>query len=100
MRSNLFPTQPLMLCALLLAASACGERVVSTPVFPPRADLAVEAKPAPTADIVTSAAAAAEYDARLEGWGERGWATVARLCRWAGRNGMTIECPQPLQGDN
>jgi hypothetical protein len=55
----------------------------------------VEAKPAPTPEIVTSAAAAAEYDASIESWGERGWLTVGRLCRWAERNGMSIDCPKP-----
>ena len=87
------PTRCLMLCALALAASACGERVISTPIFPPSADLAVESKPKPPPEIVTSAQAAAEYDVAVESWGERGWRTVARLCRWAQGHGMTIDCP-------
>lgn len=94
MRSKLFPTLCLIPCALLLAAGSCGERVISTPIYPPRADLAVEAKPRPGPEIVTSAQASALHDAKVESWGERGWATVARLCRWAARNGMAIDCPE------
>lgn len=61
--------------------------------FPRPADLAVEAKPAPLPEIATSAQAAADYDIALESWGERGWSTVARLCRWARDNGMAVDCP-------
>lgn len=64
-------------------------------IFPPPADLAVEPKPVPPLEIVTSAQAAAEYDVALESWGERGWRTVARICRWAKENGMAVECPEP-----
>ena len=63
-----------------------------TPIFPPSADLAVESKPVPPPEIVTSAQAAAEYDIALEAWGERGWRTVARICRWAQENGAEIDC--------
>ncbi len=65
------------------------------PLYPPVADLAVMPKPAPPDAIVTSERAAAEYSATLEGWGERGWAQVARLCRWAAASGMTVTCPAP-----
>jgi len=82
-----------MLFAFSLVASGCGEQVVSTPIFPPRADLVVEEKPVPTDDIVTSAQASAEYDVAVEGWGERGWLQVARICRWAKGHGMVVECP-------
>lgn len=31
----------------------------------------------------------------FEAWGERGWAAVARLCRWAEANGAVgLECPK------
>jgi hypothetical protein len=46
-------------------------------------------------EVVTSAQAAADYDIAVEAWGMRGWATVARLCRWAKANGMTVDCPEP-----
>jgi hypothetical protein len=56
----------------------------------------VEAKPVPPADIVTSAQAAANYDIAIEGWGERGWRAVARICRWAKDNGAEgLNCPAP-----
>lgn len=64
------------------------------PIFPPRAELIVEPKPVPPADIVTSAQAAANYDIAVEGWGDRGWRQIARLCRWAEEMGMPdISCP-------
>lgn len=47
----------------------------------------------PSAETVTSAQAAAEYDIALESWGERGWAAVARICRWAKGLGADVECP-------
>ena len=93
MRSLPFPIRSLMLCGLLLGASACGERVVSVPIFPSSADLALEPKPVPTDDIVTSAQAAAEYDAAVEAWGERGWLQVGRLCRYFKGHGMEVSCP-------
>lgn len=83
----------LMLFASLSAASACGPQVRVQAAFPPSADLRVEPKPVPPADIVTSAQAAAEYDVALEGWGERGWRAVARVCRWAKEQGMQVDCP-------
>lgn len=94
MRYAISPIRSLMLCACALAASACGaERVVSVPIFPPSADLLAEAKPVPGPEIVTSAQASAEYDIAVEGWGERGWLTVARLCRFFKGHGMAVECP-------
>ena len=65
------------------------------PIFPPSADLQVEAKPVASAEIVTSAQVAAQYDVAVESWGERGWRSVARICRWARGHGMAIACPRP-----
>ena len=84
-----------MLFVSVWAVSGCaGPRVQVRPLFPPAADLTVEPKPVPTADIVTSAQAAAEYDIAVEGWGERGWLTVARVCRWAREQGAEVACPE------
>ena len=94
MRYDKSPMRYLALCAFALAASGCGERVISTPLFPPSADLVVETKPVPPLEIVTSEQAAAEYDVAVEAWGERGWRTVARLCRYFVGHGMQIECPK------
>lgn len=85
----------LMLFASLSGAAACSPQVRLQPLYPPSADLQVEPKPVPPADIVTSAQAAANYDIALEGWGERGWLTVGRICRWAREQGMPgIVCPE------
>ena len=81
--------------ALLLSlsvVSGCGDRVPPQPIFPARADLEVEAKPVAPPEIVTDDKAAAGYSAAIEAWGERGWLTVARICRWAKWNGMAINC--------
>lgn len=91
MPSRRFPILLPMLCASLLAVSGCAsnsERVKSMPLFPPSADLKDEAKPVAGPEIVTSAQAAADYDASVEAWGERGWRSVGRICRWAVANGM------------
>lgn len=87
-----------LIAPFLVAASlsACGPQVRVQPIFPPPADLAVEPKPVPPAEIVTSAQVAAEYDIQLEGWGERGWRAVARICRWAKEQGaQSLNCPAP-----
>src|SRR5687768_16570948 len=86
-----------MLFVSVWAVSGCaGPRVQVRPLFPAAVDLAVEPKPAPPADIVTGAQAAAEYDIAVEGWGERSWLAVARVCRWAVENGAEgLNCPVP-----
>lgn len=84
---------PLMMLLAASAVSACGPQVRIQPLYPPAQDLAVEPKPIPTTDIVTSAQAGAEYSARVEAWGDRGWLTVARLCRYYKAQGMAVECP-------
>ncbi len=89
MRSRLSPILSLTLCASLLAVSACARPDARpTPIFPPSADLVTEPKPVPPPEVVTSAQAAADYDIAVEGWGERGWLAVGRICRWAVANGM------------
>lgn len=58
-----------------------------TPIFPPPADLRVEAKPRLDPAALDSEAALDAHDSAVEAWGERGWAAVTRLCRWAQANG-------------
>jgi hypothetical protein len=60
---------------------------------------ATEAKPRPTAEIVTSAEAAEHYNVEIEAWGERLHAAGARLCRFYQRQGMAMTCPPPTQED-
>lgn len=74
------------------------------PISPPSADLeqVIEEKPVAGPEIVTSAAAAATYDAAIESWGDRLSAAGGRLCRWAVDNGMKLPfaCPaRPSKGD-
>ena len=87
-------TRSLILCGFSSAVLACSPQVRVQPIYPPLADLQVEPKPVPPADIVTSAQAAAAYDIALEAHGDRGWLQVARLCRWFREQGMPgIVCP-------
>lgn len=79
---------------LLLVPSGCATHEVR-PLFPSRADLAVEPEPVPGDDIVTDAKADERYRAEHEAWGRRGWASVARICRWANANGASFDCPKP-----
>ncbi len=76
----------------LLAVSGCAEPRWS---YPPLADLsaASEAKPAPTADITTSARAGADYSAAVEAWGDRVSAAGGRLCRYFVSLGVKVGCP-------
>lgn len=66
------------------------------PIYPPSADLRVEPKPRLDPAAIDSEAALDAHDNAVEAWGERGWATVARLCRWAADNGAPgLDCPSP-----
>jgi hypothetical protein len=64
--------------------------------FPSAEDLRVEPKPKPPLEILTSQAAGEKHDNAVEAWGERGWATVGRLCRFFDAQGMELpfECPK------
>lgn len=75
--------------------SSCASKALSA--YPPSADLKVEAKPLLSVEALTSDKALAEHDAAVEAWGERGWATVARLCRWSVEAGakLPFQCPPP-----
>ena len=85
-----------LLVASLLPVTACASRERVTLIYPPSADLAVEAKPVMPPEAVRSETAGIAHDIAIEGWGERGWTTVRRLCRWAADNGMKgLSCPPP-----
>jgi len=66
---------------------------------PPVADIQVEPEPLFPVEAVTAATdrerevAEQAWRVEHEAWGRRGWASVARLCRWAARNGMKVDCP-------
>jgi hypothetical protein len=57
--------------------------------YPPAALLAVEAKPVPTVDILTSSQAATAHNIAKDTWGQKGWDTVRAICVWAKERGMT-----------
>lgn len=71
-----------------------------TPIFPPAADLAPEAKPWLDPAALESEAALTAHDDAVESWGERRDAAVGRICRWAVENGarLPFQCPPPPPG--
>ena len=48
-------------------------------------------------EALASDNALAEHDAAVEAWGERGWAAVGRICRWAEDTGarLPFRCQRP-----
>lgn len=97
MRFPRFLTPSLLIAASLSLASGCASREHVRVIYPPAADLVVEAKPVLDPAALDSEAALDAHDIALETWGERGWAAVARLCHWAVAAGakMPITCPPP-----
>lgn len=87
----------LPLVVLLWLVPACAVRERTRPLFPPSADLRVQNKPQLRAEDVDSEAALDRHDIALEIWGEAGWRTVGRICRWAVANGAELAhaCPSP-----
>lgn len=98
MRSNLRPTRSLALAAYAVLACSCASREPRLNAYPPSADLQVEPKPTLAPETLASDGALAEHDAAVEAWGERGWAAVARICRWAETNGagLPFRCTAPI----
>ena len=85
---------------LLLMSGICAVAVASceTPgaAFPPASDLAVEPKPVPPDEVLTSQIAGEKHDNAVEAWGEAGWLQVSRLCRFFDEMGMDgLDCPPP-----
>lgn len=96
MRSPTFLTLcPLIAGSALLVSGCLGKESLPT-TYPSAADLAVEQKPLLDPAAVESEAALDRYEIDLELWGERGWAAVARLCRFHKATGMPgLICPPP-----
>jgi hypothetical protein len=92
MPSRPFPTSALLIAAALWLAPGCATKERTRPLFPPAADLKVEPKPRLDPSALDSEAALDAHDIALETWGDAGWAAVARICRWAKANGMTVSC--------
>ena len=68
-----------------------------TPIFPSSADLKVEAQPQLALAALSSDGAMTAYDDAVLAWGQRGWAAVGRICRWAVATGaeLPFRCPPP-----
>ena len=96
MRSLPSPMRFLLLAASFVTVSGCQ---TTAPAFPSAADLRVKPKPVADASGLTSEAALDAYETDLFTWGDEGWLTVARLCRFHQRMGMKIECPPPERLD-
>ncbi|SFS42037.1 hypothetical protein [Brevundimonas viscosa] len=92
------PRKSFLTACLMIASCAVAVASCETPgaTFPPAADLAVQPKPVPPDDVLTSRIAGEQYDNAVEAWGEEGWATVGRLCRFFDEMGMRgLRCPAP-----
>jgi hypothetical protein len=75
-------------------ASSCAARPQHPALpYPPAADLKVEPEPVAAPAIATSEQAYEDYNEAVAAWGKRGWAAVARLCRYSKAMGMAVECP-------
>jgi hypothetical protein len=87
----------LLIGASAVLASSCASKERVTPIFPSHADLRVEAKPRLDPEAIESDAALTAHDDAVEAWGERGWAAIGRICRWAVENGaaLSFRCPPP-----
>jgi hypothetical protein len=98
MRSPTFLTLCPLIAGCALLVSGCLGKGSLTQIYPSAADLAVEEKPRLDPAAVDSEAALDAYDVELELWGERGWAAVARLCRFHAQMGMPgLNCPRPRE---
>lgn len=94
------PMRALALAVSLVAVSSCASRERVSVIYPPSADLAVEAKPRLDAAALVSEAALDAHDSAVESWGERGWLAVGRLCRWSASMGAKdLDCPPPRRPD-
>lgn len=99
MRFLIYRTPFLPLVGLLLLVPGCAPKERIQPLYPPVADLRVEAKPLLDPSSLGSEAALDAHDVAVETWGMRGWNAVARLCEWAAAHGMLVDCrPKPPDG--
>lgn len=90
-------TLRLAICAALVSVSSCANSTYRLESYPPIADLRDEPKPRLRIEDGESEKALIEHDDAIEAWGERGWAAVGRICRWAKANGLPdpVVCKPP-----
>lgn len=96
------PQRTCLIRCLLLAASlalvpSCAPKARIQPLYPSAADLRVEPKPLLDPAALGSDEALDAHDNAVEAWGERGWRTVARICRqvesWEKGRQLPFDCP-------
>ena len=92
MRLRTFLTACLLSSACAVGAWSCAKPATTFQVWPRAEELKVAPRPVPSPDILTSEAAANDFDKAIRLWGEDGWKRVNRLCWWARDNGFDIEC--------
>lgn len=93
------PTKlPLLASALALASCSANRVPPQTFSAPPIADLTVEPEPRLGVEALTSEAAYEGYNQAVLDWGRRGWAAVARLCRWTAAHDANTTCPPARTG--
>lgn len=93
MRPNKPLTRLLTIASCAAVVASCG--TPGSGPFPPAEDLRAVPKPVPPLEVLTSREAGEKYDNAVEAWGERGWAAVARSCRFWRAQGMPLpfDCP-------
>jgi hypothetical protein len=89
MRPKRYLTVCLMSVICGVGAASCATQGVT---YPPVELLAVEAKPVPPDDVLTSRIAGEKHDNAVEAWGERGWSIVAAICEGAKVLGADVDC--------
>lgn len=81
--------------AVLFAALFLSACATKPQAYPPRADLVavVEAKPKPSASILTDPAESDRHNSRVEAWGDRVRSAGVRLCVFFRETGMPdLDC--------
>ena len=99
------PNRPifgLVLLAMLLIVSACGDRVKISTGFPPANLVRVKTEPVAGPDVFTSEEAAQLFNSTIDEWGREGWSRVGMICRDAERKGALYPekwCPPAPETD-
>ncbi len=82
----------LAIVSTLALASSCADKPGLAIQYPPAADVRIEAEPVAPPAIATSEAAYEDYNEAVAAWGKRGWAQLARICRYYKAVGMPVAC--------
>ena len=85
-------TRTVTICLTVALAGCAGKPLP----YPPRADVVAvtEAKPKPTAAVLTDPAANDRYNSEIEARGDRLYSAGVRLCKFFASTGMPdLDCP-------